>query len=625
MFKKKIILLPVIGLLLFVILIPLIFSPMDSNEYNHDINKQPISSANLEGLDNIFIKDLNRNVNLLGYGLVNIEDLFSVLNQNDNPINSIFIGIRIDLSDDLIFFKATGHNDDSLLTERSQMVMNDYEMIIIYFDSPLLPQQERTIKITHSYHNLLNYTIVGIDKQLINFTGEIFPAFPYKSIGDVKSLFRPPPAALQIDFEKVGSMGIKTGNDISYHLDTDGNINFIEPFLENLSEDQKEVTITFEDDPEDLVNPRFTKIEMDEITREISISPWGIIKIKEDYTIHNKGVIDISRFSLNYPEAAKNLHVSDDLGELLGTTINEDSGIRNYSALIINLANNRAILTPNSKFKFTVEYNLPIGTRFSFNWIQESIQIDIFTSRFDYLGKEEEIKIIIEGCSSIDFLSSQPYAIEELNSAKVLVYKFNNVSPLERKLLQFTFTIDIFNLLLRPLIIILVIATISSLYVIIVKVRRGEEMLTPFKKELIPVNEIREYCYLYEEMNALILEIRKTEEDAKYKKVARKQYKNVMSKNSSKIEQIKQEIIPFKQILMKTNETFENIIKRLDILDAERTSVNDSLNLLESRYKRGKLPSKAAFQKLSNDFMNRRKKIDRTIDKFIQQLRSYLL
>jgi hypothetical protein len=171
----------------------------------------------------------------------------------------------------------------------------------------------------------------------------------------------------------------------------------------------------------------------------------------------------------------------------------------------------------------------------------------------------------------------------------------------------------------------LIIASLSSIYVLIIKIKGGEDESTLFKKEFIPVNEVREFCSLYEEMNALILEIRKTEDDAKRKKVVKKQYKNIKSKNSSKIEQIKQEIIPFKQTLIKTNETFDNIIKKLDVLDAERVSVNDSLNLLEGRYKRGKLPSKAAYQKLSNDFMNRRKKIDRTIDKYIQQLRSYIL
>ncbi|MFX0075255.1 MAG: hypothetical protein ACFE96_07425, partial [Candidatus Hermodarchaeota archaeon] len=159
----------------------------------------------------------------------------------------------------------------------------------------------------------------------------------------------------------------------------------------------------------------------------------------------------------------------------------------------------------------------------------------------------------------------------------------------------------------------------------IIKTRKRAEDISEYKKESIPTSEIREFCSLYEEKNALILEIRKAEEETKRKKIAKKTYKNLLSKNTAKIEQIKDEIIPFKKILMETSDTYSNVIKKLDVLDAERISVNDSINLLESRYKRGKLPSKAAYQKLSDDFFNRRKKIDRTIDKYIQQLRSYLL
>jgi hypothetical protein len=139
------------------------------------------------------------------------------------------------------------------------------------------------------------------------------------------------------------------------------------------------------------------------------------------------------------------------------------------------------------------------------------------------------------------------------------------------------------------------------------------------------VSEIREFCALYEEKNALVLEIRLTEEDAKRKKISKKNYKNIFNKNTSKIENIQQEIIPFKKVLTETGEIFEKIMKKLDILEAERISIKDSLNLLESRYKRGRLPSRAAFLKLSDDFKKRRKKIDRSIDKLIQQFRSYLL
>ena len=165
----------------------------------------------------------------------------------------------------------------------------------------------------------------------------------------------------------------------------------------------------------------------------------------------------------------------------------------------------------------------------------------------------------------------------------------------------------------------------ASVYVFIIKTRKKEYGTMVLKREFIPINEIREFCALYEEKNALILELRQAEEDAKRRKIAKKNYKNLLNKNTAKVEAIQQEILPFKKILLESTETFESIIKRLDVLEVERISIKDSLNLLESRYKRGRLPSRAAYMKLSDDFKKRRKKIDRTIDRFIQQLRSYLL
>ena len=222
-------------------------------------------------------------------------------------------------------------------------------------------------------------------------------------------------------------------------------------------------------------------------------------------------------------------------------------------------------------------------------------------------------------------MSESPKAIYKSGGTRVLVYSSERVSPWESKPVLFTFTVDVFDLILRPIIFIMILAFLSAMFVLIIKTRKRAEDVSVFKKEFIPTSEIREFCSLYEEKNALILEIRKAENETKRKKLAKKTYKNILTKNTAKIDQIKNEIIPFKKTLMETSDTYNNVIKKLDVLDAERVSVNDSLNLLESRYKRGKLPSKAAYQKLSDDFFNRRKKIDRTIDKYIQQLRSYLL
>lgn len=86
----------------------------------------------------------------------------------------------------------------------------------------------------------------------------------------------------------------------------------------------------------------------------------------------------------------------------------------------------------------------------------------------------------------------------------------------------------------------------------------------------------------------LIFEIRQAEEDAKRKKIVKKKYKNILDKNAAKIEEIQKEITPFKEIILDVGETFNKILKNIDVLDAERTSINDSINLLEMRYKRGR-------------------------------------
>jgi len=591
------------------------------NYQNQTENEPPQLSGDLEGIENILIKGILRNTNTSSYGLVNINDRITILNQNDNPINSILFGIPLKDSNNLIYFGATGQTHNTLLTERPHEVMRSYEMITIYFDSPLLPSQEVTINVLQTYQNLITYKFAVIGEQiaqLVNFTGLLFPILPYKSEGNVKSNYLLPEETTLNFHKQIEGMGAPVGvRNVLYDLAQSSTLNFLDPFLENLDENNL-TTITFED-------RLSTKLEIEEINREIFLSPWGVVKIKEEIKIENLGIITIPLLSINLPVDIKNVHIYDDLGELLGVTITDSIEGPSRKVLTIALYQNRVSLEPFSKFNFFIEYNLPYEKSVSYNWLQQSILINIFTTSYDFLIHQQTTSVIIEGCGSIDYASSLPEAMFKTGDTSVLVYNSENVSPLESKTILFTFTVDIFGLILRPLIFMLIIAFLSSVFVLIIKTREREEQLSVFKKEFIPTNEIREFCSLYEEKNALILEIRKAENEAKRKKLAKKTYKNLLAKNTTKIDQIKDEITPFKKILMETNETFNNILKKLDVLDAERFSVNDSLTLLETRYKRGRLPSKAAYQKLSDDFFNRRRKLDRTIDKYIQQLRSYLL
>ena len=625
MFRRKKICILTLGLVFLIILI----SNIQYNSENCKSSEEYITpklSASLEGAENILITDILRTINVSGYDLVNFKDELKILNQNNNPITSIFIPIHLNKSNDVIFCKATGESKNTLLTERAHLVLNDYELIAIYFDSPLLPHQQTTISFYHSHKDsLIYYTLLNEEYQIeqhINITESIFPILPYKAGGGiVRTQIIFPEASDIVYFDKVIDLGFPiTPTTLIYDLSQSAYINHLDPFLANFNKSQQEILITFQDN-------RFSKMEFEKINREINISPWGIIKVKENYVLQNLGVIDISTFPLHIPYSSKNVHVYDDIGNLGDeNVVLDDSEIfLNKKSFTINLAHKRVPLKPSSKISFTVEYVLDIYEYVSINWFQESIQINLFTTTFECLGKEQTINVVIQGCNNLEYVSLPPDAIIDTGGSKTLVYNFEFVTSIESKIIQFTFSIDLFELLLRPIIITLIIGLLASIYVIVIKIKKEREEKFVTEKVEIPVEELREFCSLHEEKNALVLEIRRAEEDAKRKKIAKKIFSNLLSKNTTKIEQIKQELLPFKKALMETSETFENIIKKLDVLDAERESVNDSLTSLDNRYKRGKLPSKAAYQKLLEDFMKRRRRIDRTIDKNIQQLRSYLL
>lgn len=614
MLKRKKASILIVGIFLCLIIISLI---PQSSENQYCCNKNvvdPHSAATLEGAENILITKINREAELSEYGVVNYDDTIEIKNLNNNPVTSIFIGIPLSQSENLIYFEATGKDENSLLVERESLIMNEFEMLAIYFDSPLLPQQSKDIGFVQTYKDMLIYEETGEDEQDITFNGFVFPILPYHSKGSIKAIYGYPDSSSIISFSD-GGVHDRSEETITYQTTT------LDPFLENLIQDPEPIiTIVLEEN-------EFTKIEIEELTREIFISPWGIIRVNEEYVIKNRGTLDVDKLHFEIPGPAREVRVYDDLGEILGVVLDPEENYTHleYKDLDIDLSENRVTIDPNSKLKFNIEYFLPFEKYISLNWFQESMKINVFTTKSDFLGKDHEIKLIIEGCFSLDYISEPPDAIEYLEDAIILIFESEYVSPLESKTIQFTFTLNIFDLVLRPVVFILILILISSLYVLIVKTRKEESDLAAIKKEFLPISEIREFCSLYEEKIALIVEIRNAEEDVKRKKIIKKKYKNIVDKNQKKIEEIEREIIPFKKIISDIDVSFQNILSKLEVLEAERLSVKDGLNLLEARYKRGRLPSRAAYMKLSDNFLNRQKKIDRSIDKNIRTLRSYLL
>ena len=77
--------------------------------------------------------------------------------------------------------------------------------------------------------------------------------------------------------------------------------------------------------------------------------------------------------------------------------------------------------------------------------------------------------------------------------------------------------------------------------------------------------------------------------------------------------------------MVQSTRTIENIIQKLDYLEAEKVSVQDSITMLVNRYKRGKLPSKTAYDKLAGEMEKRVESAQNKIDRYINELRAFLV
>jgi len=309
-------------LLINILLIPNFFKV---NPLNENI-EEPKFSTGLEGTENVLITDMYRVANISGYGLVRFEDSLTFKNLNNYPLTSIFIGIPSYLSDKLIYYKAVGTDENTLLAERSNMMMNNYEMITLFFNTPLLPQESKSIKFIQQYKEVLSY--IPFEDQLISYVGVVYPILPYKMEGSVVAVFLLPTDSANLE----GGWGFANPEFFFIRYDYEyirleiGD-DFILPFLENLG-DKKIVEVSF-------THNDFTGMEIIELNRDIFISPWGIIRVKEDFLIQNVGTIHQTLLVLKIPRVAKGTYISDDLGEILGVTL-ADTGSGQFTDVIID-------------------------------------------------------------------------------------------------------------------------------------------------------------------------------------------------------------------------------------------------------------------------------------------------
>lgn len=553
------------------------------------------------------VASVNRTVHITYNKIFHIIDQYIFLNKGTDPISSLIIEVPYEFSSNLVFFSVYGANSEKLSFEKLPYDGSIFNRWRIYLNEPLLAENTISIRNEMAFIGLTSdYPDSPLDgkKGHISFHFFKFPSSPY--------LIQKCNITIACD------RGMTVFNEGSYFSTLLLVSNMQVPKNNNTSYDSR-YNLT-----ESTYNPSLSAVEFNYVKREIRVDLWGYLYIYEEHQIKHfgpNGNFRLTAFTIKVHPGAENIYIYDKFGNLISTTSRPGANAINVT---INFGATRYELAYGESETYWVTYRIPLSNCSTTVGEKIKINLNILFGSFNAIVKKFDITLILPKDASLNYLfpSASSYTTED-NS---IVIKFNetDVTPYNSKLIELEF--DKSNsygpFLYRPLLFLLIIVSICFCYVLVKRIIPSKERLIE-RKTIVPTPVLLEFCSLNEEKVSLITEIEQLEDDMKKRKIKKRVYRNELKNKEKKILELNKDIEDIKITLKDAGGRFAQIVNELEISEAERQSTMDGLYNLEQRYLRKKI-SIVAYQKLSDDLINRHKKAREKIDKLLFELREIL-
>ncbi|MFX1351719.1 MAG: hypothetical protein ACFFA1_05830 [Promethearchaeota archaeon] len=524
---------------------------------------------------------VNRTVQISEYGLITVNDTFVVNNTGITSTDFVIVTVRSNLTDYLYNIFAYDENGSSLAISTSYSLDENNTGWTITLADLLDPGENCTYSVILVFGDMVFPVWEG--RYYANLYA--YPTTPYNTT--FCNVTITPPVN--------GSMVEPTprefnGTDILP-------LNFTDLYMEWTYTENPLLKYTF-------------------VQREVNVGSWGTVEIKETYeilvvSIRMAGVaVDMREVSV--PQDANAIRAFDDLSSLSTnvTDLNESKTVQ---------VTFRYILWTNSTYKFYVSYKLPIGAVQSVD--SGTPTLSIVPNTINMIIQHHEIIVILPpGGSST---SINPPANVSTAGQERISYESYNVTSFHQISLQISYSSSLLGTLTRPLLFTLIAGIIAAAYVTVRKLRPEVKPLVVTERPVtLPV--LRQFCGLYEEKIALILEMERLDERFQRRKMKKREYQKQTVSYKKNIAGIEKDIAELRPKLTKAGGRYAQTVKKLEIREAERESAKTSLVHLESRYRKRRI-SVAAYQKLRRDLENKLKKTMSRMDRLLIRLKEETL
>ncbi|NMC05258.1 MAG: hypothetical protein GYA24_08610 [Candidatus Lokiarchaeota archaeon] len=537
------------------------------------------------------------------YGTFSTQDKITYRNTDPEPVSYFYICLNESQTTQLYEMTVSGISGERFYYTLLGTKLSGYNTWQITFPSPVMPDCEIDFVVTRYFDGAITSSVTNAT-MFATLYHTTFPIVPYHV--DIVTCAVTFPQNTNIT-SYIPASGEQTNNVIrfsavdSYPFST---------YLLHVAFNHQSST--------------FCETEKSVITITAGMESWHVSNV---VTITNKGTIDLTTLTFTVPSDAYEITAKDTLSFIQGVNNpNTDPDVK-FKNVTINLLVNRYKVTTGMMFSFTLSFRLPLTTARAMRGdTKNAIFVDIFQIvNNPWHMKDVEARIALPQASSIDFslLNSNPSAVDNKDGVQYLIYRNAGATRFSSKVITVMYEYSSLAMQIRPLEITLVAGLIAMFFIIARKAMlRYAQPVSTIAMD-IPVDSLKDFTEIFEEKVAAYADLDTLNDDFQRRKIKKREYQIKVDDLTRRIKLLDNQVKPSKRKLLEFGGRFKEILEELDLLEAERQSVQDSLITLERRYKDGQIKSRVAYEQLYENYAVRLKKIQGAIDSGLNELKSY--
>lgn len=382
------------------------------------------------------------------------------------------------------------------------------------------------------------------------------------------------------------------------------------------------------------------------LNREITIDPTGKVNVADNYRIISNSTTTLKAFVVSLPFDASNVVIRDAFGKALVTDLAYSA---NGNIFLANITLQTFLISGQST-TLTAQYTVTSATLRGSNYVLSDFKLFpnfayVVNTATETFTPPEGATITSPQATSLDSsstLTRETYQ-DSLTITKESLSYVDYLAP-QQNSIQLSFDYNPVWVSLRPTFWALILASVGCIAVFFVRRHQPKEetyadkteRLTRLENETtttiqtkgaeqktdqnVSADAIREFIDAYEDKKELNSELRSIDAKAQKGKIPRRQYKVQKNALETRLQIINRNIKRTKENFRGTTGWYADLVKQLDLAEADLDEAEENIKTLESRQSKGEI-SLEIYKRSIVDYKKQHDKAESAINGILLRLR----